>query len=198
MSRQPLKVRCTHSTRKGEPCRGWAVRGTDPPTCASHLRAGPAGGALEQACSSHLHAAGADDAPVQAAPRVWLGAQGRALAAARPPETARGTEPGFYGPTLSAEELADLVLYAADLTLADEIACTRVAVRRTLEFLDQGRGSLSESAYLRAAGLVFQGARTIARLLRDQQALVGDSGDRLTAIFDAALDGLSAEWGIEL
>ena len=182
MPRNPLKVRCTRLTKKGEPCRGWAVRGTDPPTCTSHLHVEPIGGGSDRG----------------AAPRVWLGAQGRALAAARSPEAARGSEQGFYTPTLSAEELADLVLYAADLTLADEIACTRVAVRRTLEFLGQERGSLSESAYLRAAGLVFQGARTIARLLRDQQALVGDSGDRLTAIFDAALDSLSAEWGIEL
>jgi hypothetical protein len=107
-------------------------------------------------------------------------------------------EHGFYGRTLSEEELADLVAYAAVLTLDDEIACARVAVRRTLEFLNQERDSLAEADYLRAAGLVFQGARTIARLLRDQQALSGETAGRLTAIFDVALDALGAEWGIEL
>ena len=71
-------------------------------------------------------------------------------------------------------------------------------MRRTLEFLNQRPDSLSETEYLRAAGLVFQGARTIARLLREQQALTSGSDNRFQAIMDAALDGLSEEWGIEL
>ena len=149
MSKSPDRARCTHITKAGRPCKGWAVRGSDPPACSSHLSAAPA-------------------------------------------------EPGFYGGTLTEEELADLVRHAADLTLDEEIACTRIAVRRTLEFLSEGRGSLSESDYLRAAGLVFQGARTIARLMRDQQALLGESADRMKAVFDTALDALSAEWGVEL
>ncbi len=28
--------RCTATCRSGAPCRAWAVRGTDPPRCASH------------------------------------------------------------------------------------------------------------------------------------------------------------------
>jgi hypothetical protein len=28
--------RCTFTTAGGKPCRAWAVRGTDPPTCAAH------------------------------------------------------------------------------------------------------------------------------------------------------------------
>ena len=28
--------RCTATTRAGRPCRAWAVKGTDPPRCASH------------------------------------------------------------------------------------------------------------------------------------------------------------------
>ena len=165
MATKPLKLRCTQLTRAGRPCRRWAVRGSDPPTCYSHLRGVSGGDALEEVCDDRGQRTG---------------------------------DEGFYSSMLSPDELGDLVAYAAELTLADEIACTRVAVRRTLEFLSQGRGSLSESDYLRAAGFVFQGARTMARLLRDQQALLGDSTDRLTAIFDAALDGLSEEWGIEL
>jgi len=182
MSRKPPKVRCTQLTKAGRPCRCWAVRGSDPPTCSIHLRAIQKGDELEQACSSHLGAV----------------SEGDELEQASADSGQRASDEGFYSPMLSPDELADVVAYAAELTLADEIACTRVAVRRTLEFLSQGRGSLSEADYLRAAGLVFQGARTMARLLRDQQALLGDSTDRLTAIFDAALDGLSEEWGIEL
>jgi hypothetical protein len=126
MSKQPARVRCTHLTKAGSPCKAWAVRGSDPPACSSH-------------------------------------------------QSARSADPGFYSRTLTDEELADLVRHAAELTLEEEIACTRIAVRRTLEFLSEGRGGLSEANFMRAAGLVFQGARTIARLMRDQQALLGGS-----------------------
>jgi hypothetical protein len=149
MSKLPARVRCTHVTRAGRPCKGWAVRGSDPPACISHLSSASA-------------------------------------------------EPGFYSRSLTDEELVALVRHAADLTLDEEIACTRIAVRRTLEFLNRPGDLLSQGDFLRAAGLVFQGARTIARLLREQQALTGGADSRLEAIFDAALDGLSEDWGIEL
>lgn len=198
MSRNPSKVRCTKLTKAGRPCRRWAVRGSEPPTCSSHRVAASQGDVVEQAGSSHRGAVSEGDALEQAG-SSHRGAVSQGDALEQVSEGGgRASEDGFYSQMLSPDELADVVAYAAELTLADEIACTRVAVRRTLEFLSQGRGSLSESDYLRAAGLVFQGARTMARLLRDQQALLGDSTDRLTSIFDAALDGLSEEWGIEL
>jgi hypothetical protein len=28
--------RCTATTKKGTPCKGWAVRGSDPPRCGAH------------------------------------------------------------------------------------------------------------------------------------------------------------------
>jgi hypothetical protein len=28
--------RCSHTTRSGQPCRAWAIRGSDPPTCSAH------------------------------------------------------------------------------------------------------------------------------------------------------------------
>jgi hypothetical protein len=28
--------KCSHTTASGEPCRAWAVRGSDPPACAAH------------------------------------------------------------------------------------------------------------------------------------------------------------------
>ena len=31
-----MKTRCGANTAAGRPCRAWAVRGTDPPRCASH------------------------------------------------------------------------------------------------------------------------------------------------------------------
>jgi hypothetical protein len=30
------RIRCTHPTQSGRPCRAWAIRDTDPPRCAAH------------------------------------------------------------------------------------------------------------------------------------------------------------------
>jgi hypothetical protein len=214
MSKQPAKAPClsvtkagrpcSFTTKEGRPCRAWAVRGSDPPACSSHLKSRSGERTKEQVCSSHLRASSSGNARGQARtghlPSV-PGEEAPEAAGSSHLSSSHGEhtpEPGFYGHTLSDEELADLVVYAAELSLDDEIACTRIAVRRTLEFLNERPGPLSETEYLRAAGLVFQGTRTIARLLREQQALSGGSDNRLQAIFDAALDGLSEEWGIEL
>ena len=170
MNGQRTKVQCSFTTKEGRPCRAWAVRGSEPPACYSHLRTNGGNDGGEQAHTDYMRSNWGEETP----------------------------EAGFYRHTLSDEELADLVIYAAELSLDDEIACTRIAVRRTLEFLNERSGSLSEAEYLRAAALVFQGARTIARLLREQQALTGGEDSRLQAIFDAALDGLSEDLGIEL
>jgi hypothetical protein len=221
MSKRPAHVRCSHNTKAGRPCRAWAVRGSDPPTCSFHLRSGAGENARVQARSSDLMAilgeitqepAGSGDlrhnfgehtqepgCSTQLRSGVGENSQEQARSSDLrydPGEQTR--EPGFYDRTLSDEELADLVIHAAELSLDDEIACTRSVVRRTLEFLGQQPGALSETEYLRAAGLVLQGTRTIARLLREQQALSGGSDSRFQDIMDAALDGLSEEWGIEL
>ena len=50
--------------------------------------------------------------------------------------------------------------------------------------------------YARFIGLTFQGTNTLSRLLRVRHDLPGN--DRWQEIMDAALDGLSKEWGIEL
>lgn len=115
---------------------------------------------------------------------------------------------GFYGSAIHPEELADLVAYAGDLTLEDEIACARVALRRVLAALsapgDTGAegpltgDALSAGEFARVAGLAFQGARTVSRLLRDQRALSGDAAEGISGAIAAALDELSTMWGVDL
>ena len=184
MPRNADKVRCTHLTRAGRPCRGWAVRGSDPPTCPSHFAAPTPDDAPERVCSGPPAVSDLTCSPPSDSEQATAG-------------LADSVE-SFYTPALSRRELADLVTYAAEMTLADEIACARAAVRRTLEFLSQGPDVVSESNYLRAVGLVHQGTRTIARLLRDQESLGGSVSDQLQAILYAALDELGEEWGVEL
>ena len=105
---------------------------------------------------------------------------------------------GFYGRTLSERELADLVAYAADMSLDDEIACVRVALRRTLDFIRDAPGQLDESSYLNAISLIFRGARTVALLLSYRQALAAGTGDAFLKIIHHALDEINEKWEIEL
>ena len=187
MSKQRIKVPCSFTTRAGRACRAWAVRGSDPPACSSHLRANPDLYAAEQACSGRFRASRrGGKGETAGASYLWAGA-GEDV-----------PEASFYDLALSDEEFADLANFAAELSLEAEIACTRRALRHTLEFLQERSGSMSEAEYLRATGLLFQGAHTVARLLREQRALTGGEDNRLKAIIDAALDGLSEDLGIQL
>jgi hypothetical protein len=107
---------------------------------------------------------------------------------------------GFYADALEPRELADLVAYGGDLSLDDEIACARVALRRVLAALGApgDEKGLSASDFARLAGLAFQGTRTVSRLLRDQRTLSGDAADGINEAIGAALDELSVMWGVEL
>ena len=33
-----MSIHCTHTTAKGTPCKAWAIRGSQPPTCAAHQK----------------------------------------------------------------------------------------------------------------------------------------------------------------
>ena len=82
-----------------------------------------------------------------------------------------------------------------DDSLDDELAATRVAVRRVMQQLQE---ELSPDEYAHMAGVVFRGTNTVARLLRIQRALSKESDERIAAgIFDA-LDMLSDELGVSL
>ena len=150
--------RCTHHTRAGQPCRAWAVRGTDPPACSVHAGRAKGGGAPKGNQNARKH--------------------------------------GFYSRTLSADELADL-LDDPDLNLDAEIVCARVALRRVLQYLSTDLDQLSAADQVRALALVFHGARTVARLLRDLHALGGDV-DPFDKVSGQVLDEKGKELGIPL
>jgi hypothetical protein len=93
------------------------------------------------------------------------------------------------------EEVATLVSLALDDGLEDEVAASRIAVQRVMEEL---REELSPAEFARLAGLVFRGSDTIARLLRAQRELSGDSAEGIAGAIAEALDALGDEWGVEL
>lgn len=108
------------------------------------------------------------------------------------------TRHGFYSSSVAPDELADLVTYSADMTLDDEIGVTRIALRRSLKALSApAPGQLLVLAdFARLAAVVFQGGRTVARLLRDRRALSGEAADGIAGALAQAIDELSTEWGL--
>ncbi|MCI0580864.1 MAG: zf-C3Hc3H domain-containing protein [Chloroflexi bacterium] len=111
--------------------------------------------------------------------------------------TAAGRTPSesFYGRVYTLEEIADLVARAAGDSLDDELAATRVAIRRVMEQLHD---ELPPEEYARLASLVFTGATAIARLLRAKRAISGLAADGIAGAIAQALNELSNEWNIEL
>jgi hypothetical protein len=163
--------RCVATRIDGRACRAWAVRGSDPPLC-----------------SSHAGRARTDDV---ARPDRLPGP-----AAAEPGET---LEQDTRAPRLEEapqlEEIALLVNLALDDSLEDEVAASRIAVQRVMEEL---REELSPAEFARLAGLVFRGSDTIARLLRAQRELSGETADGMAGAISEALDALGDELGVEL
>ena len=162
MPRNPNKTPCSVPG-----CRAWAIRGSDPPTCSPHR---------------HTTAYSEPAPECQAGP-----VEGPAEGQAEPGQPGVGAPPGnqnrlvhgFYATVLQPKDRDDLVAYAADPTLDAEIIVARVALRRILGMLLTGRtpgpdGSLLTAwDYARCAGLAFQGAGAVSRLLRARQALTG-------------------------
>jgi hypothetical protein len=111
---------------------------------------------------------------------------------------------GFYATILRPEELADLLVHAADTSLDAEIAITRVALRRILRMLLTGLSPgpaprpLDVVDYARFSSLAFQGVATVSRLLRARQDIGDSPNDVVRRIFGEVLDGLGEEWGIDL
>jgi hypothetical protein len=85
------------------------------------------------------------------------------------------------------------------VSLVDEIACARVALRRVIELLGrEPDAGITTAEYARLGQLAFSGARTVARLLRDQRALSDGAADAITGAIATALDELGSEWNIHL
>jgi hypothetical protein len=158
LAERPSRARCTATTKAGNPCRAWAIRGSDPPLCATH--------------------------------------SGRTEGAGAPPRNTNAQKHGFYSTTIPPDDLADLIALADNITLDDEIALCRSATRQLAEHLHFP--DLPPEDYAKLATLLFAGARTIAKLLRDKRALSGDSADGIAGAIGQALDELATEWGLPL
>ena len=102
---------------------------------------------------------------------------------------------GFYSSTYTLKEIADMVGLAMDDTLDDELAASRIAVRRVMQQLHE---ELSADEYAHMAGIIFRGTNTIARLLRVNRELSEEMDTQFAAGIGEALDMIGPEIGIDL
>jgi hypothetical protein len=123
---------------------------------------------------------------------------GRNVGAGPPSGNQNRRTHGFYAAAITGEELARVT---ADSTLDVELLCARIALSRVMDLLIDARTHDPEGAGLtpgdcvKLVELAFQGARTIARLLRERRVLAQiEVDDTFTRDFRDALDALSGQW----
>ena len=131
--------------------------------------------------------------------------------AGAPPGNQNALKHGFYTSVLTQQEAADLLAHAQNDTIEDELALTRVMLRRLLEYLQQDIPETDETAvtellgkdalkyfnegsrYAMIAPLVYRETRTVAYLMRQHKPSGG-----FQDIMDNILDDLSTELGAQL
>lgn len=102
---------------------------------------------------------------------------------------------GFYSRHFTEDEAALIVQFCTDPTLDDEIAMQRVANSRLVASMNQ---TADPEMQVRMFEALSTGLGRLARLLRDQRALKGDSANGLLDAIGAALDELQTELGVAL
>lgn len=126
--------------------------------CKNHAKKG------EQLCSSHAGTAGA------------------------PAGNQNARKHGFYSSIITADERADLVAHATEMSLADELGLNRVLLRRAGEYLLADELTLSQFAH--AVNLIQNGSRVILQLIQQSE--------QSESIWDDVLDELSRTLGMKL
>jgi len=103
----------------------------------------------------------------------------------------------FYDALFTPEEIADLIAQAIkdSKPLVDEIGIVRVTTRRVMEGLHQ---ELEPSEYVKIARQVISGAESIARLLRSQRVITGETADSIAGVIGQALELFGEEIGLDL
>ena len=122
-------------------------------------------------------------------PPVCSAHAGRNVGAGAPQGNQNARTAGFYSQGISVEELADLAVVGDDNSLTDEIAAVRVVIRRVMT-------ALQAAIDPPLAACVFDGARTVAKLLRDRRAISGEAADALCSAIDSAIQEFITETGI--
>ena len=111
--------------------------------------------------------------------------------AGAPPGNLNNYKHGFYSPALQEAEIADLLTYATNMTLHDELALTRVMLRRFMVYLNKEGEDVHAFDLSSVAPHVFTGIRTVAALLRQIES--EGSQDIWSEVLDQMADILNVE-----
>lgn len=185
---------CTATTRLGQPCRAWAVLGTDPPRCAPHGGTGAKPGAPEGNRNAVTHGFYANQlGSGQTADEPMLAPQpGQDRVTS--PETGIANAGEYVSAATSAvaeaSTLSEIIAYITQDLFNKYLALSNY-IDRHLEELP-----LPEMAHLFA--LHAQTATRLGRLLRDQHIINADSPSSLDNAMDIAFDQLSEIFGVQL
>ncbi len=203
MKDQPIKrrTRCTATTRKGQPCRAWAVPGTDPPRCASHggVSAKPGAPVGNQNAVIHgFYANGwnrdramnfrtqKNQPGENLSPNSWQLTQNPRAESGVASEDTPVSQTGM----LTQESLAETISFITQDLLNKHIALSN--------FIDRHFEELPLPTLSHLLALHAQTATRLGRLLRDQLAIAPEISDGLAQAINAALDKLSADLGVDL
>ncbi len=171
---------CTATTRQGQPCRAWAVPGTDPPRCAPHGGAGAKPGAPEGNQNAVTHGFYA---------RNWSFPQ---ISDVADPKTQSGQThiPDTQDDVIVAATLAEVMTYITEDLVKKYIALSK--------YIDQSFAELTPLAMTHLLALHAQIASRIGRLLRDQKIIDPGLPTGMEQAINKALDELSEQFGTPL
>lgn len=169
-------TQCLAITHAGKRCRGHAVIGSDPPLCPSHH---PDYGYGQKAVRLVK-----EFDPVEREP----------LAA---PSAAGDREAGLYSDHFTDAELSNALSILNHPPLGDELSVIRITLSRLLAIIS-GEPEMAAGQLARLAPIIFEGARTVARLLRDQRAISDETEEKLASSVGSALTEIGGEIGLQL
>jgi hypothetical protein len=174
--------RCTAVRADGEPCRAWAVRGSDPPRCSVHGGTDAPIGAPGGNANALQHGAYADPSTLRRIAADVVEDDPAELEEFLRPGGLEGRDPRRIEGWSIETAILDLSLKLAVLSRFIHAHLDELTVEQF--------GGL-----LRIHG---QNLSRLGRLLRDRRAITGDTGGHFEQALDRALDQLSAELGVDL
>jgi hypothetical protein len=182
--------RCTAVRADGEPCRAWAVRGTDPPRCAAHGGTDAPIGAPQGNTNALKHGYYAEPSTLRRVAARIVEDDGAEPNRDRDPAGPEGESlSAIEGCVPSALEGWSIETVIIDLSLSQAFLSRYIRAHREDLTVEQLGGML------RIQG---QNASRLGRLLRDRRALIGETDGRFEEALNRALDQLSAELGVDL
>ena len=183
-------IRCTSTTRHGQPCRSWAVPGTDPPRCASHGGVSAKLGAPKGNQNAVTHGLYA---------KSWGAGRDMTIADfASQPVPNSGAEEACSGGERAASPPGS---FSPDTLEEAHFIITQDLINKHMtlsHFIDQNFDKLPLPVLNHLLNLHAQTASRIGRLIQNQNAMAPESRSEMQDAMDKAFDELSEFFGIQL